>query len=846
MALAVMLFLSPLAAVGQTLTGTVVDGKGQPLPGVSVMMKGAKGKVLAYAITAERGTFALKMPGETGQGDSIEFKSMGYARVALPVSGYRNGCKVTMAEEAFRLKEVKVKPPKISLRGDTLNYLVGSFRRGSDRSIADVIARMPGLEVNADGGITYQGKSINKFYIEGMDLMGGKYATASENLDARKVKTVQVLERHQPVRALQDVAFSDQAALNIVLEDSVRDVWQGELTLAGGATVQGNADALYDSRALAMLFSRKMQSVSMYKCNNTGKDIAREVCPLASPDEFVPTEGGMLSNIGMAGTGLKENRTTFNDTHILATNWLLRTPGGNDLRMQLTGLFDKTRQRQQTVTAYTNIGGDAVVTEDNDARSYNSELDGELMYKINKDSLYLVNTLTGFAGFDHSAGTALLNGEATRQKVRPRRWYVTDNLRFIRNLSGGRSLTASSALAYTALPGTLLLHDGTTERLDISTLTWNASTAFGHRLWRMHVDYTAGLDLKRQRLDVGNTLNAATDSYDEYRVYVTPSVSYPGRKVRFGVNVPLSWRLRRLNGLHRGVLTVEPGAYVSVKPTARWDVFANYMYSWNPQDALTSGAAAVFTDYRTVHQGSGRLENTMAHMASMSANYKDVIHGLFANGGVSYANSLNNIMYSAALKDNVYYTTPTERLTDTHSLTVRAAAGKSFDWAGLMVKLSARKSWSYYDMLVGDDVRPYRTESADVRLDVSVRPADVLSFDLSSSYNESRQAPRTQGDAPGAAMRYFYHSLKAYLMPGRWLVEWSNELYHSNDKSVTPSFFSDLSVAYKTRTFEVGLDLNNIFGRRTFERRYFTDTQRMVSVSRLRPRELVVRFKIGI
>lgn len=61
----------------------------------------------------------------------------------------------------------------------------------------------------AYGTITYQGKQINKFYIEGLDLLGSKYSQASENISADKVKSVQVYERHQPVKLLRDVTFSD-------------------------------------------------------------------------------------------------------------------------------------------------------------------------------------------------------------------------------------------------------------------------------------------------------------------------------------------------------------------------------------------------------------------------------------------------------------------------------------------------------------------------------------------------------------------------------------------------------------------------------------------------------------
>ena len=60
---------------------------------------------------------------------------------------------------------------------------------------------MPGMEVKPDGQISFNGKAINKFYIEGMDLMGDRYALASGNLLRKRVKSVEVLRNHQLVNA---------------------------------------------------------------------------------------------------------------------------------------------------------------------------------------------------------------------------------------------------------------------------------------------------------------------------------------------------------------------------------------------------------------------------------------------------------------------------------------------------------------------------------------------------------------------------------------------------------------------------------------------------------------------
>ncbi len=77
------------------------------------------------------------------------------------------------------LKEVTVKADRIREQGDTITYNVGSFAQQQDRSISDVLKRMPGINVEQSGKIQYQGGVINKFYIEGSDLLGGKYGIAT-------------------------------------------------------------------------------------------------------------------------------------------------------------------------------------------------------------------------------------------------------------------------------------------------------------------------------------------------------------------------------------------------------------------------------------------------------------------------------------------------------------------------------------------------------------------------------------------------------------------------------------------------------------------------------------------
>ena len=96
---------------------------------------------------------------------------IGYARKTIPLATFANGQVLALAQAETKLKEVAVTSKRLRAANDTLVYSVAGFRQQQDRSIADVIAKMPGLNVAADGTIEYQGRPISKFYVEGMDLL---------------------------------------------------------------------------------------------------------------------------------------------------------------------------------------------------------------------------------------------------------------------------------------------------------------------------------------------------------------------------------------------------------------------------------------------------------------------------------------------------------------------------------------------------------------------------------------------------------------------------------------------------------------------------------------------------
>ena len=827
-----IIILVSFSGRAQTFTGRVVDVSGAPLVATSVVAKDAGGSVVAFARAGADGQFTLTIPqGKTAQ--EIEFNMMGFGKKIVPTKDFKNGQTIRLSEKTVALREVKVRPQKIRSSGDTLTYSVSAFRQGQDRSIADVIAKMPGLEVKPNGTIQYQGKAINKFYIEGMDLLGGKYAQASENLSPDKIKSVQVYENHQPVKALKDIQFSEQAALNLVLKDDAKNVWQGIVDVGTGATLQGDAEWLRDVRILEMVFGRKRQSISMYKTNSTGKDIEHEVADLSRFDKTAPTESGILHNISLGGPSLDAKRSKFNDTHIFATNWLFKTKKDDDVKLQVAGLYDRSRQQQERQTIYLDADS-AVIAEAQTARSTRSEWQGELLYKANRENHYLSNTFKGYIDFNKSEGLSMLNGTPTPQRVEPRKRYIVDNLELINKLSGGRSYSVTSLFSYSYLPGTLLLASDSCQQLNQSLLYWDVYGYYQHTIKDIKITYKAGFQTKTQALESG-----LKDRYSEYRPYFNPSLSYRAGSWSISLSMPFSWLSRKYQELSASKLLFAPHLYIKYDFSSKFNVSGNYGYRWSPNDIADMTRLPIYTDYITQRQGSGQLEHTTGHNASLGLNYRNVGTGFFGSANGSYSHSGDAIIYRSRLVANVYTREATNYRQNNNSYSLYGNLGKSFFWMKLSVSLSGRYSWNSYDLLIGDALSRQNMRSGNATLRFSMKPTRWLSIEEESSYRYSHRS-RT------AALQSMEHQLKIFLLPGKWQIEWANELYHSNDESVSTNFFSDLSISYRTKTYEAGLSCSNLFGTREYRRHYTTSYTDVIVFNQLRPREFLAKLLFNI
>ena len=842
--LTILLCLQALTMFGQSVySGRVVaeDSK-KDIGWVSVVAEDKEHKPIAFSRTKEDGTFELKVP-ESKETTWLTFSLLGYAKESIATADFHNGQTIRMKEETLQLKEVKVTSKRLQQRSDTLVYSVAGFRQKQDRSIADVIAKMPGLEVKQDGTIEYQGKPINNFYIEGLNLMGNNYSMASENINANKVKSVEVLTNHQKVRALRGVQFSDQAALNLVLEEDAKNTWLGLLEAGLGSTLQqSEADRLLrDGRLMAMMFGGKMQSLSMYKWNNTGKNIQREIRDLQNTISSTSTVNNMTSSVELGAPGLMQERYTMNDSRLLATNWLHKAGKDATLRLQLNGMLDNTEGNQSDEIVYSDALGGTAIVENARGESRTSEWKGELKYERNGKDVFLTNVVSGYIDFDKSWANTLTNSQQIRQEAIPRHRWVGDNLEMVRALGNDRVLRLNASALFNYLPGKLLLSDSTSQYINQHATQASLNASFRHKLFRrLYISYLAGADYNDERFTIRR--GEGETNGDKYRMmnwYLQPSFNIKRQQLEWSAAIPLKLVTRDFGGTTSTRFVITPSTTLRYQLLSQLTVSATYGYQWEPAALEDMTAVPVYTSYRSYSTGIGHLYADDSHHASLRLEYADPAIGFFGNinGMVLYHG--NQPLYNNILDGIVYHSQPSGENSDNTIWMLSGRLSKSLGTMKVIAALNGQYIRSYTTTIMNGRQLPFRNDSFRGGLSFTIRPLQTLSFEEESLYQYSRMVSTSDHTLDSRSLRSFTHTLKTFYMPGKWQIEWTNELYHSNDHSVSFNYFSDLQISYRTKKIEAGIRMGNIFGNRQYERRHISTYYTSYTINRLRPREIL-------
>jgi hypothetical protein len=176
--------------------------------------------------------------------------------------------KVTLTLKSQLLKDVIIKGQirAIKIKGDTTEFNAKAYVIQPNDRVEDLIKQFPGIEVDKDGKITAQGKTVEKVLVDGEEFFGDDPTLVTKNLRADMVDKVQLYDKKSDQATFTGIDDGQKTkTLNIKLKEDKKSGYFGKVDAGIGTRDFYSGTGMYNK------FTAKQKFSGYGIFSNTGK-----------------------------------------------------------------------------------------------------------------------------------------------------------------------------------------------------------------------------------------------------------------------------------------------------------------------------------------------------------------------------------------------------------------------------------------------------------------------------------------------------------------------------------------------------------------------------------------------
>ena len=674
-----------------TISGTVKNQSGAPLVNASIIISPVgSNKVIAFKMTDSKGAFTIIQ--QSGL-DSVQVKLnlLNHETEIKTIANQTQEIHFIAKEKATVLEEVFVKDPMMFRKGDTIVHDVEQFANKNDRTLADVIKRMPGLEIDESGKIKYQGKDVNQFTVEGKDLMQGRYGIIPNSIPHQDVGKLEVIENNQPIKMLKDKVPSENAGINIKLKKNV--TWTGS-----GLLGLGLSPFLWNLKLTPMLFTKKRQALFNIKSNNIGEDIISENGNFINLSGFMGqsqdnSTGDFLRPSSVSPpASIAQSRYWFNQSHAVGVNFLESLKHEWEAKANLLYTYHELDLKGSSNTSITNHNADGTVlntlnyTRKSDLNDIAQKAKATLSLNRNAKANFFKNDLVFSIDRSNSRSTLELDGIPVYQRthangfsvqnslstlfpvgrqskhlinlqsyinyIHDPEWYQVDSLKALQ--FSDKEMQSALALKQLKRSGTFNTTNTVSMAFSKKDLTIIPALKF------LYADELLNTDLElTQAPNVIQLMNVPWRnrlSMDHFNAQASVGINLKKENLRLSVNLPLSnnsIHAKDQDNLFQRDLNrwlFQPSFFAEL--AAKKFTFSANAARTNRFSSLTSIYPGYVFSALNINAYQSPIEEAVFTRAGGRIAYKNLLHNIDASAGYNYTHNQSNIMLSRQIADN--------------------------------------------------------------------------------------------------------------------------------------------------------------------------------------------------
>ncbi len=201
------------------------------------------------------------------------------------------------------LKEVIIRSTvsAIRIKGDTTEYKADSFHVSANADVAELLKKMPGIQVNSKGEITAQGEKVNKVLVDGEEFFSDDPAVVTKNLRADIVDKIQVFDKKSDQASFTGIDDGQKTkTINVQLKEDKKNGYFGKAEFGTNFGQYGNG------KLMANAFKGKKKMAAFFTQDNTrfealSWDETRNYSDGGNTSTEMNEDGGVMINFSGEG-----------------------------------------------------------------------------------------------------------------------------------------------------------------------------------------------------------------------------------------------------------------------------------------------------------------------------------------------------------------------------------------------------------------------------------------------------------------------------------------------------------------------------------------------------------------
>jgi hypothetical protein len=307
--------MAQVAAIAQeyAIKGQIQDPEKNNLTGAVVVgLNPVDSVMLSYAVTDENGKFQMTDVNKGKIRLQITYIGFGTLEKTVELTSQQKILDlgiIKMLQEGAMLDAVTISAEYVPIKitKDTLEFTADAFKTQPNAVVEDLLKKLPGVEVEADGTIKVKGEEVKAVTVDGKDFFGKDPKMATRNLPANAVKKVQVFEKKSKNAEFTGVSDGqEETTINLELKEDRRNGFFGNASAGVGT------DSRYEGKTMMNRFSGKTQLSfigTLNNLNNTGISAADFGSMTGSSGRNMNMNTGAPINFGQNNNGETNSAT---------------------------------------------------------------------------------------------------------------------------------------------------------------------------------------------------------------------------------------------------------------------------------------------------------------------------------------------------------------------------------------------------------------------------------------------------------------------------------------------------------------------------------------------------------